>query len=119
MVDTPFLGEHYGSLIECVPGAFGPRRDPAVDAKRERNQRVSEKEALDLCQGKHSLDASARLGVQESRAVTEGTLYDGLPPRAMEEGGLGTSGDELVPPGKIGGLKLVHPQCVRRRFSHV
>src|SRR5260221_11704047 len=118
MVDPPLLRQRLGGLSEHAPCPLAPRRNSAVDAKRQRNQRVPEQNAPHLGKRQDPLDPATGFSVEELGTMPERLFDDGLPSGAMEECGLGAAGYELVPPGKIDGLQLLHPHAVCRRCVH-
>ncbi len=80
---------------------------------------MSEEDAPYFGERQDALDPTVGLRIEKGRAVSECPLDDGLPPGAMEEGGFGASGDELVPSLEIDGLQFPYPHGARRRCAHV
>ena len=76
---------------------------------------MPEQEAFHLGKRQDTFDPAAGLGVEEISAVPKCPLDDGLPARAVEEGGFTATGHELVPAGKIGWLQFADADCFRRR----
>ena len=73
------------------------RRRAAIDAERQRNQRVAEKPASYLRERQNADDPAAALGEKVMRAMAKHILDDLAPPDAVEESRLRTSCRRTVP----------------------
>src|SRR5688572_3499829 len=114
MIDSQAFGQRAGGFIEGAPCALALRRHPTVDAKRQRYERMPEKQALHLGERQHTLDAAAGLGVEKVRGVPERLLDDALPACAMKKGGFAAARHELVPAGNVSRLQVPY---LHRAFS--
>ena len=74
---------------------------------------MAEEPAAHLGERQDPLDPPVALGEQITAAVTQPLLDDPLPADAVEEGGLGTVGDEGLPAGLVRLLEGSDPGPVR------
>src|SRR5262249_274174 len=118
MADAELLRQRHRCFVESGARLIARRGDGGVDAERQGDQRVPEQKALHFRERQDALDLSVGFCVEEGRAMRERALDYGLPARAVEEGGLRAGGNELVPPGGLCGLKLLHLQVSGLRGSH-
>jgi len=87
---------------ECVARARVAGNHAAVNAKRRRNERVTEQPAPDLGKRQDAADRTIALGKQVMRLVSEGPLEHQAPLRQMEERPLLARAHERVPGRGIG-----------------
>ena len=86
----------------------------AVDRERQRDQRVAEKEALDMRERQYAFDAPSPPRVQEMRTMPEDLPDHLLPAGSMEKRRPAASRDEGIPPGGPG--RVTHSQRPNFRF---
>ena len=102
MLDVERVGKRRGRFDQRAPASGVGRRRAAVDAERQRHQRMAEQAALHLGQRQDAGDRARTLGDQIVRAVAKDVLDDLPPADAVKERRFGTALDECFPGGGIG-----------------
>ncbi|MCY1520667.1 hypothetical protein D9M68_554490 [compost metagenome] len=106
--------------FECGRDSLRFGGHAAVHGKGQPGERIAKKPALHMGQGQNTLDLAILLGKEEIRGMPEHITNDGLPPRSVEERGIGTLRNEGLPLGDlvvVGAVQALNLQgaAVRQR----
>src|SRR5690348_2997186 len=112
MRDIKTVGQLSRRSIECLDSVQIRADRTAIDAERQRTQRMTEQRTLDVDQRQYSFDRPIAFRAQVVTAMPQAVLDDTFPAGAMKESRFGTTIDELIPLGKAPLVEFADAQIV-------